>query len=779
MPLPTREGPARNAALVKSVLVQHRAIAVLLGLFVVLGILYSLITPLFEASDELWHYPFVKRLADGQGLPLQYPDQIGPWRQEGSQPPLYYALGALITSWIDTSDMDQLRWINPHADIGVPTSDRNVNMVVHRSPTGGPEPWPWRGAALAMYLVRWMSVCMGAVTVLMGYLLAREIYPQDNRLALGAAAITALNPMFLFITASVNNDALVIMLCAIGIWLIVRYIAMEPRWWQWALLGAVSGLAALSKASALGLLPLAALAGVVAAWRARRGRPWRWFLVHVLRTGLLIGLPLLLIAGWWYYRNWQLYRDPLGLNAFVAIVGARYPRPTLLQLLGEWQGFVMSYWAFFGGVNVPAPAWVYWLLNVLGITGILGVPLYLWRKNREQPQSATQWLQTGLVALWPTVVFVSLIRWTLMTIASQGRLLFSALTALSLLMAMGLAGWLPRRRWGTKPAESPLTALMAGVLLISAITLPYATIRPAYSHPAILRQEDVVRRYIPLDAQFGDHVRLLGYRADRDTVSPGESVALTLYWQCLSPLAEDYSVFVHLLADNDLVIAQRDMYPGQGTYPTTLWSAGDILADTYVLAVPTAVMTPLQAQFEVGLYQLHTGVRLPASRSPNESLGDNVRFGRVILPARVVEGIPNPVFLNLDGRIALVGYSLDRTAARPGESLKLVLYWRALRDGDANYSVFTQVLGEQNRIWAQKDGWPLGGDAPTSTWRKGQLVQDPYELQVSADAPPGVYDLQVGMYGQDGVRLNLLGAGGHAQDTRILLGKVRILPREP
>jgi 4-amino-4-deoxy-L-arabinose transferase-like glycosyltransferase len=360
MPLPTREGRARSAALYKFVPVQHRAIAIFLGLFIVLGVLYSLVTPLFEASDELWHYPFVKRLADGEGLPVQYPDQIGPWRQEGSQPPLYYALGAFITSWIDTDDMGQLRWINPHADIGIPTSDRNVNMVVHRSPLGGPEPWPWSGAAWAMYLVRWMSLCMGTISVLMGYLLAREIYPHDARLALSAAAITGLNPMFLFITSSVNNDALVIMLCAISLWLMARYLAAEPRWWRWVLLGLVLGLSGLAKASALGLLPLAALTGVVVSWRARRGRPWRWFWGALVRTGLLIGLPLLLVAGWWYYRNWLLYRDPLGLEAFVAIVGARYPRPTLGQLLGEWKGFVMSYWGFFGGVNVPAPDGVYW-----------------------------------------------------------------------------------------------------------------------------------------------------------------------------------------------------------------------------------------------------------------------------------------------------------------------------------------------------------------------------------------------------------------------------------
>ena len=48
---------------------EHRHFALLLAIFVLMGILYSLTTPFFEASDELWHYPMIKRLADGKGLP--------------------------------------------------------------------------------------------------------------------------------------------------------------------------------------------------------------------------------------------------------------------------------------------------------------------------------------------------------------------------------------------------------------------------------------------------------------------------------------------------------------------------------------------------------------------------------------------------------------------------------------------------------------------------------------------------------------------------------------
>lgn len=175
MPSHPPDHPALPAALRSrpSLLRNHWGILVVLALFLALGLIYSAVTPIFEASDELWHYPFVKHLADGHRLPRQYPDQLGPWRQEGSQPPLYYALGAILTRGIDTSDMEAVRWINPHANMGIPTRDRNVNMVIHTQR----ECFPYRGTVLAVHAVRWMSVLMGAVTVVAGYLLANQIFP--------------------------------------------------------------------------------------------------------------------------------------------------------------------------------------------------------------------------------------------------------------------------------------------------------------------------------------------------------------------------------------------------------------------------------------------------------------------------------------------------------------------------------------------------------------------------------------------------------------------------
>src|SRR5262245_2955377 len=69
---------------------ERYALALIVTLFVVLGLWYSLAIPAFETPDELYHYPFARHLAEGNPLPVQSEEKRGPWNQEGSQAPLYY-----------------------------------------------------------------------------------------------------------------------------------------------------------------------------------------------------------------------------------------------------------------------------------------------------------------------------------------------------------------------------------------------------------------------------------------------------------------------------------------------------------------------------------------------------------------------------------------------------------------------------------------------------------------------------------------------------------------
>lgn len=756
-------------------------IKTILVVFVLLGTIYSAVTPIFEASDELWHYPLVQWLSKGNPLPVQDAAHVGPWKQEASQPPLYYTLMGWATAWIDTSDMQDVLRPNPHVNNGVITRDGNINLVIHDPAR---ESFPWRGTVLAVHLVRFLSVLMGAATVWLTYRIARELFPPRLRggpgdgLALTAAAVNAFTPMFVFISGAINNDNLTMTLCSLALLLTIKRLrapdeasTFEFRVGRWLPLGVVLGLAALTKTSALGLVPITGLAVSIAAWKRHS---WQEFFAGALATAI----PVLLIAGWWYVRNVQLYGDVTGLSAFIDVLGKRAAPASLAQLWGERWGFMLSYWGLFGGVNVPMDEWVYHVLNALAVTAFAGVIVYLVRVSaqwfREEPIKTRRDLASQardyaqgraplfLLGLFGIVIAALLTQWARLTWSSQGRLVFSAISGWSIFFALGLIGLLPERtgRW---------IGAATGVFMFSiAAIAPFATIAPAYARPAPVDVPDSVR--IPLNVTFGDRVRLIGADVEPKRMNPGESIDLVLYWQAVAPIDKDYSTFVHLLDENEIVVAHRDMFPGQGLWPMSQIRVGDVIRSRYVVTLLDTTYAPSDLVWEVGVYDKTAPgePRLPASNGR-----DNVRFGSVTLN-RAGGEIPNPVLYNLGDQIELIGYDMDRRAVAPGETIRLRLYWRARTTMPIDYTVFTHVLERPETLWAQDDK-PLS--PPTSTWTAGQVVSDTYDLKIKPESPAGVYEVEIGVYDASSPtfeRLRAITDDGRIVENYILLSRVRI-----
>jgi 4-amino-4-deoxy-L-arabinose transferase-like glycosyltransferase len=764
-------------------------IRTILVLFILLASIYSIITPIFEASDELWHYPMVQWLSKGNPLPVQDAKNVGPWKQEASQPPLYYYLTGWATFWIDTSDMAVVRVENPHVDNGVITPDGNLNLVVHNPDR---EAFPWRGTVLAVHLIRFLSVLMGAITVWLTYHIALELFPDRSYLALGAAAINAFTPMFVFISGAINNDNLIMMLCSLSLLLMIKRLRhgeglgikdqglgrstsspLAPRFsfsiGRWLPLGMVLGLALLTKTSALGLLPITAITVSIVAWRKRS---WSEFFAGAIATAV----PALLIAGWWYLRNIQLYGDVLGLSAFIDVLGRRAAPASLLQLWGERWGFMLSYWGLFGGVNVPLANWVYHVLNAFAVLAFIGAIIYLvrltvdwfradpvhsWRdftyELRDYIQGRTPLFSVGLFGL---TVVASLTQWASITWSSQGRLVFSAISTWSIFFALGLA-----TIFGSRLSRLVIAATSVFMFLIT-LAAPFTTIAPAYAR--ILPLQSIPSPTVSFDVTFNHQLKLIGAERTASTAPayPGGSIELTLYWQAIAPIDKDYSTFVHLLDANEIVVAQRDMFPGQGLWPTSQMKVGDIIPSRYVINLPATAYAPDQLIFEVGVYDYASQTRL---RMLDDT--DNVRFGSIDLQSGA-DAVPNPITYNFGDQIDLIGYSIDRRTAAPNESLHLTLYWLARSNMLIDYTVFTHILEPPQTIWAQQDK-PLS--PPPSSWTIGQPISQTYDLQIKPDAPSGVYEIEVGLYNPTNFdRLRLVTADGRITDNFVLLSKVRV-----
>ena len=58
----------------RQVIRRQRWLLAILALYVMLAMLYSVVNPLFEAPDEVWHYEYVRWLAEGKGCLLYTSD---------------------------------------------------------------------------------------------------------------------------------------------------------------------------------------------------------------------------------------------------------------------------------------------------------------------------------------------------------------------------------------------------------------------------------------------------------------------------------------------------------------------------------------------------------------------------------------------------------------------------------------------------------------------------------------------------------------------------------
>ncbi len=756
---------------------QRALLALILGGYALLAVVYSLVTPLFEASDELWHYPMVKYVADHDfGLPVQDPANPGPWRQEGGQPPLYYYLGAALTRWIDTSDMDAVRRINPHADIGVVVPDGNANMVVHDAER---EAFPWQGTALAMYLVRFLSVLMGLGTVLLTYALGRELFPATPAIPLAAAAFTAFNPMFLFISGVINNDNLSTLLASALLLIVVRLVRRwddPPPLRAYAWLGLLAGLGMLAKYQIGFLLPLIALVLLAISLRARDWRP-------VVLGGLISGGLTVLIASWWYWRNYHLYGDATGINVFLDIVGRRAIPADLRQLWTERETFMMAFWGFFGGVNVPMRDGVYALFNLLAGLSALGLLLALAReialrfRTHTCPPMRSLYAARALTVIWAALVFVSLLIWTRQTWASQGRLWFSAIAALNVGLAAGIAAWLPR---GSKAQTASLSA--AALLFVGiAAAQPFTTIRPAYTldrgatWPFATLESGPYQAACFREPDAAGETLCLAYQRVDGTLQLGDMLYLSPAMTVKRPLARDWSLFVHLVNADGTIEAQRDVYPGGGLLATSDLESGESWNNLIAVPIAETIYAPQTLDVWLGFYDLATFERMVPLGADADPLTDRLWLGRVTLEPPAGP-FPNPVNANFDGRLVLRGYTIEPRALRPGETTTVTLHWEALEQLDTDYVISVQIIDpDPARLVkaAQLDAPP---DPPTSAWLPGTPVTDTRALTIAADAPPGRYRLLVRVYpaGDPGGALRVRGDAGTQSVDYVWLSWIQV-----
>ncbi len=413
------------------------SLAVLMFVCTILLVIWAFLVPIFESPDEPHHWNNAQYI----NAHLELPPYNGVY-EEGNQAPLYYLLMSPLASRTATPPL-LARIVNGRFDVPCPPH------IFENCPADLHKYWPIRRVRLATAGLSLIGVLFTAVT-------AFEI-TQSMLCALISAALIGFLPQFDFRGATVNNDAAVAVFSAIATYFIVR---MTVRGFEMipALFGSIAiALAFLSKINAIVLAPpfLACILLTASDWKTR-----------VRRSGLLVFSGLIVLP--WLIRNKELYGDFLASRAMLRTVplavhmqslASSYFTTTFPQLTFQ------SSIGYFGWMNVVLPTSIYRGYEIVLILACVGVFFVFLRRPKKR------WAIVLLASI-PVMSLAVMIDFNLAFPQPQGRLLFPSLSAVVILVTLGLGAIMRARKY-----------VAAGVLIGSLAVNVYAltdVIYPAY-----------------------------------------------------------------------------------------------------------------------------------------------------------------------------------------------------------------------------------------------------------------------------------------------------------
>ena len=198
----------------------------------------------------------------------------------------------------------------------------------------------------------------------------------------------------------------------------------------------------------------------------------------------------------------------------------------------------------------------------------------------------------------------------------------------------------------------------------------------------------------------------------------------------------------------------REARAGDTLRLVTYWRATDTATAQVVIQSQSFVQaqgTRLEAGERI---RIQSDWVIPPTSSDELSISTHdIELVRVRVEPRAEHGRAGEITQRVDYRLGeaihLIGYDLATLNLKPNGTLNLTLYWRTDTPVETSYTVFVHIVGEQfnpkqnNPLWGQVDRIP---PIPTTAWLPNEIVPDTYTIKIDPDAPPGKYQIEIGMY---------------------------------
>lgn len=246
-------------------------------------------------------------------------------------------------------------------------------------------------------------------------------------------------------------------------------------------------------------------------------------------------------------------------------------------------------------------------------------------------------------------------------------------------------------------------------------------------------------QYYGGDTTLEGRATLHAYNLSQTRLAAGQTLTATLFFRNEGQRPTDR--FRLYLTDADHYLWRETVVSPRPGFAGAFRTREAIVEGEAILPLPPG-MPPGQYLLKMDYLSTETGQLIGTFRLPDEN--DDIV---VTLPDHFPppDQLPPPAH-PLTEALALADYRLGAERAAPGQAIWLTLYWQAHTDIDRDYVIGLQLLDEQDQEITYWLGRPVRSGYPTTEWRAGQTVQDPWLLNLPDPLPPGRYDLRLTLY---------------------------------
>jgi hypothetical protein len=239
-------------------------------------------------------------------------------------------------------------------------------------------------------------------------------------------------------------------------------------------------------------------------------------------------------------------------------------------------------------------------------------------------------------------------------------------------------------------------------------------------------------------AVFSNNMALLNYQIASRTLPADAALPITADWQARQPLDGGFRDTVRLIGPDGNIWSEKTAAAPRvfrGPRRTQTWSP-DEYANSQHLLEPLPGTPPGTYHIELILFDTKTLATVPLVDGRLSFDLGTVQITRPNYPAQPTVQYSAAVDW---GNLNLIGYSLDRAEAAPGDPFLLTLAWQAEAAPTTDATIRLELIAPDSSIAWQLDLPPVRDDFPTTQWQAGDRWRAQHGFRLPVNLASAAY----------------------------------------